>query len=636
MSKKCIVCGSELDDNAVFCDECGVEQKEIAEQQKVGEVNVQPQVEELEQKERRIFTTDKESSLRGFISLVLGIISIIAKNSIFAVIGILLGMTVLFNKRKKKMIAICGILLSILVLFVIIPNNGDESIKEDGVIETINDGVTNVEQMIYGTPIDLFIETTSAFELYEQINLEKNSGGYECDKEYKGYGGKYTVDFYGGYGPEAMQVESAQWYTYQDTKACKEITDELVNNLQKRYGEYEDTYHSELREQSYRWYLEEQIITVTMHNAQSSYVRIAVSNTTEYYADKENTSIPDYTQIDPIVGDCSLGNWVGKYVNENGDIMSIDISYAIENGYDADGLEIILSSKSGEEVKFIAGCDKQVILYFNYEEDMNHIEGTISSDFEKISLVQSGHLSHNYMGVYTRIDNSSESTYEIEFDSLLEKCDNAVKMAEELQELGYEVSYSTLGDTTEYFIKDGVVTWYDGEKGLELYLSSEKYDNFSVYGISTRMSYDEVCEYLEQVLGVEYDGNSVTIDNVREIDIWTGYNHFVIGITNLQATENGFNTIENGDYILEGSSDYLLEWSDLEGLTAEECKIARNEIYARHGRLFTDVELQVYFDSCSWYQGYISSEEFSEDMLSDIEKANRDLIIEYEEEMGYR
>lgn len=74
----------------------------------------------------------------------------------------------------------------------------------------------------------------------------------------------------------------------------------------------------------------------------------------------------------------------------------------------------------------------------------------------------------------------------------------------------------------------------------------------------------------------------------------------------------------------------------MEGFTAEQCRLARNELYARHGRLFDDEELQNYFNSCSWYQGSVSAEDFDESMLSEIEMANRDLIVEYEEEMGYR
>ena len=74
----------------------------------------------------------------------------------------------------------------------------------------------------------------------------------------------------------------------------------------------------------------------------------------------------------------------------------------------------------------------------------------------------------------------------------------------------------------------------------------------------------------------------------------------------------------------------------IEGLSKEECRIARNEIYARHGRMFTDETLQSYFDSKDWYDGYIEPEDFDESVLNEYETSNRDLIVEYETEMGYR
>lgn len=94
-------------------------------------------------------------------------------------------------------------------------------------------------------------------------------------------------------------------------------------------------------------------------------------------------------------------------------------------------------------------------------------------------------------------------------------------------------------------------------------------------------------------------------------------------------------TTENG-YIFANSDTELLKESDLEGLTADECKIARNEIYARHGRKYKDEELQAYFNACDWYEGTIDSDDFKESDLSDIEIANKDLIVSYEEEKGYR
>lgn len=89
------------------------------------------------------------------------------------------------------------------------------------------------------------------------------------------------------------------------------------------------------------------------------------------------------------------------------------------------------------------------------------------------------------------------------------------------------------------------------------------------------------------------------------------------------------------DYILPNSDRELISKSDLVGLSAEECKIARNEIYARHGRRFKDKELQAYFDSKDWYEGTIDAGDFEEGMLSDIEIKNKETIVAYEKEKGY-
>lgn len=94
--------------------------------------------------------------------------------------------------------------------------------------------------------------------------------------------------------------------------------------------------------------------------------------------------------------------------------------------------------------------------------------------------------------------------------------------------------------------------------------------------------------------------------------------------------------LEESDYILPESNTRYLQKSDLEGLTAEECRLARNELYARHGRKFDDEFLRTYFESKEWYEGTIEAADFDEAMLNEYEFANRDLIVEYETEQGYR
>lgn len=91
----------------------------------------------------------------------------------------------------------------------------------------------------------------------------------------------------------------------------------------------------------------------------------------------------------------------------------------------------------------------------------------------------------------------------------------------------------------------------------------------------------------------------------------------------------------NNEFILPDSSVRILDKSELVGFSAEQCRLARNEIYAKHGRMFDDAGLQNYFNSRSWYHGTIPAKQFNDNMLSDIEIQNRNLIIAFEKEMGY-
>ena len=85
------------------------------------------------------------------------------------------------------------------------------------------------------------------------------------------------------------------------------------------------------------------------------------------------------------------------------------------------------------------------------------------------------------------------------------------------------------------------------------------------------------------------------------------------------------------DYILPNSGSAFVTSSQLKALTTEELRIARNEIYARHGRKFNDQVLQSYFDQKSWYHGTIEPDDFTDDMLNKYEKENRDRIVKEEQ-----
>ena len=65
--------------------------------------------------------------------------------------------------------------------------------------------------------------------------------------------------------------------------------------------------------------------------------------------------------------------------------------------------------------------------------------------------------------------------------------------------------------------------------------------------------------------------------------------------------------------------------------------IARNEIYARHGRGFKNQDLADYFSKQSWYKQQYTPEQFealNPSPLNDYERKNADLILSIEQKRG--
>ena len=93
------------------------------------------------------------------------------------------------------------------------------------------------------------------------------------------------------------------------------------------------------------------------------------------------------------------------------------------------------------------------------------------------------------------------------------------------------------------------------------------------------------------------------------------------------------------DYILDFSDQRKVTKSDLTGLSLAELRIARNEIFARHGRQFKDSMLNKWFYSKNWYLNIphkYSPKDFdslSSSPLSSMEYDNAIYIREYEDDI---
>jgi type IV secretory pathway TraG/TraD family ATPase VirD4 len=85
------------------------------------------------------------------------------------------------------------------------------------------------------------------------------------------------------------------------------------------------------------------------------------------------------------------------------------------------------------------------------------------------------------------------------------------------------------------------------------------------------------------------------------------------------------------DSTLEDSSRQRLAREELQGLSASQLLIARNEIFARRGRYFKDEALRDYFSQFSWYQP--SAWDVA---LSPVEQANVELIQSVEQSSASR
>ncbi len=90
-------------------------------------------------------------------------------------------------------------------------------------------------------------------------------------------------------------------------------------------------------------------------------------------------------------------------------------------------------------------------------------------------------------------------------------------------------------------------------------------------------------------------------------------------------------TIPSSQYIFPDSDKNIISQEELKTLSEWQLKVARNEIYARHGRPFEHQDLQCYFEKTAWYQ---VNPEYSDQTLSSIETTNIDTILEYEKEIN--
>ncbi len=87
-------------------------------------------------------------------------------------------------------------------------------------------------------------------------------------------------------------------------------------------------------------------------------------------------------------------------------------------------------------------------------------------------------------------------------------------------------------------------------------------------------------------------------------------------------------------YILPASSTQYLTEDMVSPMSAQIACYARNEIYARNGRMFDSAELQGYFNQQSWYMPVYEPDQFPDNLLNEYETANIAMLSSYEQQLG--
>lgn len=81
------------------------------------------------------------------------------------------------------------------------------------------------------------------------------------------------------------------------------------------------------------------------------------------------------------------------------------------------------------------------------------------------------------------------------------------------------------------------------------------------------------------------------------------------------------------DAFLFPSDSVLITEEELEKLDDKTVELIKNEIYARHGYIFTNRALKKYFESFNWYE---PNEEYSPNLLNQTEKTNLKTIKKFQ------
>ena len=286
--------------------------------------------------------------------------------------------------------------------------------------------------------------------------------------------------------------------------------------------------------------------------------------------------------------------------------------------------------KDGKDELFLAVLDEKKIIFSVYEvENGTVIKKAETSDgrwhdmaaYEEILT-----LIHTEQGTYLLFTQNASGVMEDYYDAdiLLYRYDGEILYLDmAIWQMGPgsdDLDYAAYHYTSQEKVKSKEVIYGTDEDGV--YLDSEHQSKrikelFAEYGIGT-CDRPDMRSSFKRLISADTDKKVL-----MELSMWSSSNY--IHDENRSEYIYHFNEAR---YLLPGSSSMYLTEEDLEGLSLGELRLARNEIYARHGLIFHDKDLTDYFNAKGYY--YPSNKTVPDTALNRYEIANRNLILSVE------
>ena len=104
-------------------------------------------------------------------------------------------------------------------------------------------------------------------------------------------------------------------------------------------------------------------------------------------------------------------------------------------------------------------------------------------------------------------------------------------------------------------------------------------------------------------------------------------NHYCESSNDYFENVLGDTGVSNSYELFPQTADRYFTAEDFADCPEDILVLAKNEIYARHGRMFLDREIYEYFLTRMWYEPMYAPEEFDESCLNEYEKANIELLV---------